>query len=89
MTKIYKYQMICSELPEYSEVVRLLDPDHDVFVRNIDDLLTEEYLDLVGVKVYDFSGRKLMIEILYGCDNSGKKIVPRSGFPDSNNYILR
>lgn len=88
---LYKQRMpvSLSDMPDIEQIRAYLEDNKAFFYKKTDDVLVDEYLKIVGLKVYSNGKDSALIEVVYRLDKDGCVVMPVETLPDPEDYILR
>lgn len=88
---LYKQRMpvSLSDMPDIDQIRAYLEDHKAFYYKKTDDVLVNEYLKIVGLKVYSNGKDSALIEVIYRLDKDGRVVMPVDSLPDPDDYILR
>lgn len=88
---LYKQRMpvSLSDMPDIDQIRAYLEDHKAFYYKKTDDVLIDEYLKIVGMKVYSNGKDSALIEVIYRLDKYGRVVMPVDSLPDPEDYILR
>lgn len=88
---LYKQRIpvMLSDMPDIEKIRAYLEDHKAFFYKKTDDILADEYLKIVGLKVYSNGKDSALIEVIYRLDKDGHVVMPVETLPDPEDYILR